>query len=118
MAGEIHEVNHPLSSTEFERVEMRIGTILSAQPFEKAKKPAYQLEIDFGPLGIRRSSAQITTLYPAQELVGRQVVAVVNFPPKQIANFFSECLVLGVPGAAGVVLLSTEQAVANGSRIA
>lgn len=118
MAGEVHEVSSPLSWTEFERVDMRVGTILSAKPFEKAKKSAFQLEIDFGPFGIRRSSAQIITLYQAEQLVGRQVIAVINFPPKQIANFFSECLVLGIPAEAGVVLLAPEQAVPNGSRIA
>lgn len=118
MAGEIHEVNQPLSWAEFERIDMRVGTIVAAKAFEKAKKPAYQLQIDFGPLGIRNSSAQITDLYEAEALVGKQVIAVVNFPPKQIANFFSECLVLGVLGTSGVVLLSPDQAVSNGSKIA
>lgn len=118
MAGEIHEINSPLSWAEFERVDMRVGTIVAAKSFEKAKKPAFQLHIDFGSLGMRNSSAQITDLYHAEGLVGKQVIAVVNFPPKQIANFLSECLVLGVLGASGVVLLTTERHVENGCKIA
>lgn len=97
---------------------MRVGTITEAVPFPKAKKPAYQLTIDFGGLGIKKSSAQITALYTADELVGKQVIAVVNFPVKQIANFFSECLVLGVyTNSNDVVLLQPQQKVINGSRI-
>lgn len=108
-----------ISWADFEKVEMRVGTITAAEPFTKARKPAYQLTIDFGPLGVRRSSAQITTLYQPDTLVGRQVVAVVNFPPKQIANFISECLVLGSIGEDGVVtLLQPERPVENGLRIA
>jgi tRNA-binding protein len=118
MAGEIHEVNHSLSWADFERVDMRVGTIIAAKPFEKAKKPAYQLQIDFGPLGVRHSSAQITTLYTIESLIGKQVIAVINFPPKQIANFFSECLVLGMHNPNGVVLLTPDSMVANGSKIA
>ncbi len=97
---------------------MRVGTVTEAVPFPKAKKPAYQLTIDFGALGLKRSSARITTLYTANELIGKQVIAVVNFPVKQIANFFSECLVLGVyASAVNVVLLQPQQKVINGSRI-
>ncbi|MGX5817894.1 tRNA-binding protein [Chitinophaga lutea] len=105
---------------DFEKVHIHAGTILSAQVFEKAKKPAYQLEVDFGPeIGVRRSSAQITRLYRPEELVGKQVVAVVNFPVKQIANFFSECLVLGVVGdQQEIVLLQPDRLVKNGDRIA
>lgn len=105
---------------DFEKVQIRVGTILEAAPFEKARNPAYQLEIDFGPeLGIKRSSAQITRLYRPEELAGRQVVAVVNFPVKQIANFFSECLVLGVVGDdKEIVLLQPDRPVKNGHRIA
>ena len=81
---------------DFEKIDIRVGTILEVKDFPKAKKPAWQLSIDFGDVGIKKSSAQITGLYKMEELVGRQVLAVVNFPPKQIADFFSECLVLGV----------------------
>lgn len=97
---------------------MRVGTIIEATIFPKAKKPAYQLTIDFGELGLKKSSAQITALYTPGELIGKQVIAVVNFPVKQIANFFSECLVLGAyTEAANVVLLQPQQKVINGSKI-
>lgn len=121
----ISELSIPIMPAEtitwadFEKVEIATGTILSAEPFAKARKPAYQLTIDFGPKGIRRSSAQITTLYQPDELIGKQIVAVINFPPKQIANFFSECLVLGAVADDGTVtLLQTERPVENGQRIA
>jgi tRNA-binding protein len=104
---------------DFEKVEIRTGTILSAIDFPNARKPAYQLTIDFGDLGIKKSSAQITTYYSKEELIGKQIVAVVNFPVKQIANFFSECLVLGAIDKDGsVILLQTERGVENGLRIA
>lgn len=91
---------------------------MEATPFPKAKKPSYRLTIDFGALGLKRSSAQITALYTADELIGKQVIAVVNFPVKQIANFYSECLVLGVyTDDNAVVLLQPQQKVMNGSRI-
>lgn len=107
-----------ISWEQFEQVEMRTGTIISAEHFPKARKPAYQLAIDFGPLGIKKSSAQITVHYQPEQLVGRQVIAVVNFPPRQIANFFSECLVLGVYDQQGdVVLLQPGHPVGNGLRI-
>ena len=97
---------------------MRVGTVMEATPFPKAKKPSYRLTIDFGALGLKRSSAQITALYTADELIGKQVIAVVNFPVKQIANFYSECLVLGVyTDDNAVVLLQPQQKVMNGSRI-
>ncbi len=103
----------------FLQTDMRTGTILEAVVFENARKPAYQLTIDFGSLGIKRSSAQITDHYTPESLIGQQVIAVVNFPPKQIANFFSECLVLGSVDADGkVVLLQPERKVENGLRIA
>ncbi|MEN9609388.1 MAG: hypothetical protein RLZZ628_202 [Bacteroidota bacterium] len=104
---------------DFEKVEIAVGTITQVQPFAKARKSAYQLTIDFGAQGIKRSSAQITKLYAADELIGRQIVAVINFPPKQIANFFSECLVLGCVGADGeITLLQPERPVTNGLHIA
>ena len=107
-----------ISWNDFEKIDIRVGTILEAAPFPKAKKPAYQLTIDFGDLGIKRSSAQITALYTPEELAGRQVVAVVNFPVKQIANFFSECLVLGVyTDKKEVVLLTPDRPVENGWKI-
>lgn len=108
-----------LTWQEFERVEMRVGTIIEANDFPEARKPAYQLTIDFGAaIGIRKSSAQITRRYDKQELVGRQIAAVVNFPKKQIGKFMSECLVLGSVGPDGdIVLLSPDFKVENGLRI-
>ena len=103
---------------DFEKIDIRVGTILTAQPFEKAKQPAYQLSIDFGDTGIKKSSAQITHLYSMEDLIGKQIIAVVNFPPKQIANFFSECLVLGVyNNNKEVVLLAVDKPILNGSKI-
>ena len=103
---------------DFEKIDIRSGCITEVTDFPKAKRPAYQLTIDFGPLGIKRSSAQITHHYSKEALIGKQVVAVVNFPPKQIANFFSECLVLGVYDENNqVILLQPDAKVANGQRI-
>ncbi len=111
-------MTNELTWTDFEKVELRVGTILAAEDFPKAKNPAYQLTIDFGEFGIKRSSAQITKLYDKAELPGKQVIAVVNFPVKQIANFFSECLVLGVVGdGKEVTLLRPDKPVPNGLRI-
>ncbi len=107
-----------ISWDDFEKVDIRSGTILEVTDFPKAKKPAYQLKIDFGPLGIKQSSAQITRHYEKNALIGKQVLAVVNFPVKQIANFFSECLVLGVYDSEGaVILLQPERVVENGQRV-
>ena len=107
-----------ISWEDFEKIDIRIGTILEASNFEKARKPSYILKIDFGSLGIKNSSAQITILYNKEALIGKQVVAVVNFPPKQIANFFSECLVLGVYNENNeVVLLQPTHATGNGDKI-
>lgn len=108
-----------ISWADFEKVEIRVGTILSVQDFPKANKPAYILEIDFGnELGIKRSSAQITNRYSKEDLLEKQIVAVVNFPKKQIANLMSECLVLGAVGAKNdIVLLNPDFQVENGLRI-
>ncbi len=103
---------------DFEKVDMRAGTIIEVNDFPNARKPAYQLTIDFGELGLKKSSAQITSLYKKEELIGRQVIAVVNFPPKQIANFFSECLVMGVyTENKEVVLLQPDKKVYNGGKV-
>ncbi len=103
---------------EFMKVEMRVGTIVTAEPFKEARKPAYRMLVDFGPLGQRKTSAQITDLYKVEELPGKQVIAVINFPPKQIANLMSECLVLGSVADNGeVTLLQPERPVENGTRI-
>jgi len=103
---------------DFEKVDMRVGVVVDARDFPEARRPAYKLSIDFGPLGVKRSSAQITRHYRAADLVGRQVVAVVNFPPKQIGPFVSEVLVLGAYDEAGeVILLHADQVVPPGSKI-
>ncbi len=103
---------------DFERVDMRVGTVVDAQACPEARRPAYKLWIDFGPLGVKRSSAQITEHYAVGELVGRRVVAVVNFPPKEIGPFVSEVLVLGAYDEAGaVILLRPDTDVSPGSRI-
>ena len=103
---------------DFTKLDIRAGTIVSAKVFEKAKKPAYQLQIDFGEqLGIKQSSAQITERYSTDELIGKQVLAVVNFPPRQIANFMSEVLVLGTYSKYGVVLITPDKSVDNGDKL-
>jgi tRNA-binding protein len=109
----------PITWQDFEKIDIRTGTIVSAEVFEGARKPAYKLQVDFGPeIGVRRSSAQITVHYSTLELIGTQVVAVVNFPVKQIGNFFSECLVLGVYDENGaVVLLQPGKTLTNGLKI-
>ncbi len=109
----------PLTPSEFDRVEIRVGTIVAADDFPEARKPAYRLTIDFGDqLGRKRSSAQITERYRREDLIGRQVLAVVNFPPKRIAGFPSEVLTLGVNDDAGfVVLAAVERPVPNGTRL-
>jgi tRNA-binding protein len=103
---------------DFERIDIRVGRIVAADPFPAARKPAYQLTIDFGPLGVRRSSVQITEVYRLEDLPGKLVLAVVNFPPRRIAGFSSDVLVLGLPNAAGhVVLLAPEWEVPLGRRV-
>ncbi|HTQ66202.1 MAG TPA: tRNA-binding protein [Puia sp.] len=107
-----------ISWDDFEKIEIRVGTITEVSDFPKAKKPAYKLSIDFGDAGVKKSSAQITQLYLKEELAGKQVIAVINFPPKQIADFFSECLVLGVyTDKKEVVLLTPDKKVENGWRV-
>lgn len=104
---------------DFEKIDIRTGTIIKANEFAKAKKPAYQLVIDFGPeIGIKQSSAQITSYYSTADLINRQVIAIINFPTKQIANFISECLVLGVYDEnKNVILLQPAKRVSNGLKI-
>ncbi len=110
--------NMAISWEDFEKIDIRAGTIISAEEFPEARKPSYKLTIDFGEAGIKKSSAQITHFYQKEALEGLQVIAVINFPEKQIANFFSQCLVLGVYTAGReVVLLSPEQKVENGAKV-
>lgn len=102
---------------DFSKVEMRVGTIISAEVFKEVRNPAYKIMVDFGDIGIRKSSAQITLLYQPEELIGKQIVAVVNFPPKQIANIQSECLILGAVNGKEVTLLTLDKPAENGMRI-
>ncbi len=107
-----------LSFNDFMKVEMRVGSIIDAEIFKEAENPAYKIHIDFGEFGTRKTSAQITNFYSADELIGKQVVAVMNFPPKQIANLMSECLILGAVGdGKEVTLIVPERKVKNGLRI-
>lgn len=109
--------DNSLDYSDFEKVDIRTGTILEAVIFEGARSPAYQLRIDFGALGSMKSSAKLTMLYKPEDLIGMQILAVVNFPPKQIGNFMSECLVLGACEGPEVTLLTTERKAKNGLRI-
>lgn len=103
---------------DFLKVDIRVGTIIAVHDFPKARKPAYQLEIDFGDLGIKKSSAQITNLYTKEALLHRQITAIINFKPRQIANYMSECLVLGVYNEDGhVVLLQSSSAIKKGEQV-
>lgn len=108
-----------ISWDDFEKIDIRAGTVVAVHDFPKARKPAYKLEIDFGnEIGIKRSSAQVTVHYTKEDLLNRQVIAVINFPPKQIADFISECLVLGVYDAGkDVVLLNADKKIDNGCKI-
>lgn len=103
---------------DFVKLDIRVGTIIEAKVFDKAKRPAYQLKIDFGDeIGIKNSSAQITNVYETKDLIGKQILAVVNFPPKQIADFMSQVLVLGTYSEQGVVLIKPDIEVANGDKL-
>lgn len=107
-----------ISFEDFTKVDIRVGTIIKVEDFPKAKKLAFQLLVDFGDLGIKRSSAQITDIYTKDALLNRQVTAIVNFKPKQIANFISECLILGVANDDGnIVLLKTSSKIINGTQV-
>jgi tRNA-binding protein len=112
------EISKTIDFEDFKKVDIRVGTIIEVNDFPKARKPAYQLKIDFGELGIKKSSAQITTLYTKEELVGKQINAVVNFKPMQIADFMSECLVIGTQNGDDVVLLkSSADNIKNGEQV-
>lgn len=103
---------------DFMKLDIRVGTIIEAKVFEKAKKPAYQLKVDLGSeIGVKKSSAQITELYKTEELLGKQVLAVVNFPPRQIADFMSEILVLGLYNENGVILITPDKKAQNGDKL-
>ena len=110
--------NQNISWSDFSKVEMRIGTIISAVEFKEVKNPAYKLQIDFGEFGVKKTSAQITQFYKPTDLIGKQIMAVINFPPKQIANMMSECLLLGAVGDDNdVVILNPERKVKNGLKV-
>lgn len=112
------KVNKMAVFDDFLKLDIRVGTVVNAKVFEKAKKPAYKLEVDMGEeIGIKKSSAQITDLYTPEDLIGKQVLAVVNFPPRQIADFMSEILVLGTYSEGGVVLIKPDKPVKNGDKL-
>ena len=108
-------MNEAITFEDFTKVDLRIGTIIKVNDFPEARNPAYQLTIDFGDLGVKKTSAQITTLYKKEDLLQKQIVAVVNFPKKQIAKFMSECLVVGAVKGKDVMLLNPEHKVKNGT---
>ncbi|WP_431128166.1 tRNA-binding protein [Flagellimonas flava] len=112
------EHNTIIQWNDFVKIEMRIGTVITCEVFKEARKPAYKMIVDFGDFGFRKTSAQITDLYRPENVIGKQVVAVMNFPPKQIANFISECLILGGVGENNeVTLIQPEREIQNGTKI-
>ncbi|MBU2904861.1 MULTISPECIES: tRNA-binding protein [Arenibacter] len=111
-------MNETITWPDFSKIDMRVGTIIEIKDFPEARKPAYQIHVDFGKkIGVRKTSAQITQRYSKDELLGKQIIAVVNFPKKQIANFMSECLILGAVDGSDVILLRPEAEVDNGLKI-
>ena len=110
-------MSNTIQFEDFTKVDLRIGTIIEVKDFPEARNPAFQLKIDFGGLGVKKTSAQITTIYSKEDLLNKQIVAVVNFPKKQIANFMSECLVVGAVKEKDVFLLNPEQKVPNGTSV-
>lgn len=111
-------MNETITWPDFSKIDMRVGTIIEIKDFPEARKPAYQVQIDFGKeIGIRKTSAQITQRYSKDELLGKQIIAVINFPKKQIANFMSECLILGAVDGSDVILLQPQAEVDNGLKI-
>lgn len=113
----MEQTNDLINWSDFSKIDIRTGTVIGAELFKEAKKPAYKITIDFGDFGVKKTSAQITKRYLPEEIIGKQVIAVVNFPPKQIANIQSECLVLGAVNEDEVTLLTTDKTVKNGLRI-
>lgn len=113
----MNSTDNIITFEDFTKVDLRVGTIIEVNDFPEARNPSYQLTIDFGALGIKKSSAQITSLYSKADLLNRQIIAVVNFPKKQIAKFMSECLVIGAVDGNDVMLLNPEQHVKNGSQV-
>jgi tRNA-binding protein len=114
----MNQTELPITWNDFTKVEIRVGKVITAEIFKEAQKPAFKMTIDFGKFGIRKTSAQITQRYETEEVIGKQVIAVINFPPKQIANIMSECLILGVVGDNNeVTLLTVDKEVENGLRV-
>lgn len=113
----MEQTNELINWSDFSKIDIRTGTVIGAELFKEAKKPAYKITIDFGDFGVKKTSAQITKRYLPEDIIGKQVIAVVNFPPKQIANIQSECLVLGAVNEDEVTLLTTDKTVKNGLRI-